>query len=111
MYNGVKAMIDKEKELRPKEHKEEKKEEHKKEEHKAEEPKKAPVEEHHDKVVDHVDCGSHMKSSKELVAFPKFPAGTKSLLSKNLSKEIWAKLHEAKDKVGFTFKKAIFSGC
>jgi len=52
-----------------------------------------------------------MKSSKELVAFPKFPAGTKSLLSKNLSKEIWGKLHEAKDKVGFTFKKAIFSGC
>jgi hypothetical protein len=52
-----------------------------------------------------------MKSSKELVEFPKFPAGTKSLLSKHLSKEIWEKLHEAKDKVGFTFKKSIFSGC
>lgn len=62
MYNGVKAMIEKEKELRPKEHKEE----HKKEEHKPEEPIKAKVEEHHEKV-DHVDCGSHMKSSKELI--------------------------------------------
>ncbi len=81
MYNGVKAMIDKEKELRPKVHKEE----HKKEDHKTEEPLKATAEEKHEKV-DHVDCGSHMKSSKELVAFPKFPAGTKSLLSKNLSK-------------------------
>ena len=52
-----------------------------------------------------------MKSHNELVGFPKFPAGTKSLLSKYLTKEIWEKLDEVKDEHGFTFKQAIFSGC
>ena len=98
-------MIEKEKELRPKQ---QQSDEHKKEEQKHEDPVK---EAESKEKVDHVDCGAHMKSSKELVGFPKFPAGTKSLLSKYLTKEVWEKLQEAKDKVGFTFKKAIFSGC
>lgn len=55
--------------------------------------------------------GSHLKSPEDLVAFPNFPAGTKSLLSKFLTPEIWEKLHDHKDKHGFTFKQVIFSGC
>ena len=56
MYNGVKAMIQREKELTP--------------------------------VLD-VKCGSHLKDPKELTGFPVFPEGTKSLLMKHLTKEIW----------------------
>ena len=35
---------------------------------------------------------------------PEFPAGTKSLLAKYLTPEIWAKYHDKVDKHGFTFK-------
>jgi ATP:guanido phosphotransferase, N-terminal domain len=52
-----------------------------------------------------------LKTSAELVSFPKFPEGTKSLLSKYLTPEVWNKLHDLKDKYGFSFKDAIFSGC
>lgn len=79
MYNGVKAMIQREKELTPPE-------------------------------VD-VKVGSHLKTSNELTGFPVFPEGTKSLLSKYLSKDIWNHLKNVKDHHGFSFKQAIFSGC
>ena len=62
MYNGVKAMIAKEKELGG--------------------GGVAPAEEE-------VKCGSHLKKPEDLSGFPVFPADTKSLLSKNLTKEIW----------------------
>ena len=52
-----------------------------------------------------------MKKPEDLVGFPKFPAGTKSLLMKHLTPEIWKKYADAKDKHGFSFKSAIFSGC
>jgi hypothetical protein len=65
MYDGVKAMIEKEKELRK-------------------------AAEKHSEVKE-VLCGSHLKSPEELVAFPKFPPGTKSLLFKNLTPELWEK--------------------
>lgn len=39
-----------------------------------------------------------------------FPAGTKSLLSKFLSREIWDKYKDQKDKFGYPFKSAILSG-
>lgn len=42
---------------------------------------------------------------------PEFPPGTKSLLSKFLTKDLWNKLNNKSDKFGFTFKQAIFSGC
>lgn len=38
-----------------------------------------------------VMCGSHLKTSEDLTGFPTFPNGTKSLLKKHLSKELWAK--------------------
>ena len=40
-----------------------------------------------------------------------FPPGTKSLLSKNLTKEIWDQLKDKKDAHGFDFRSAILSGC
>jgi len=40
-----------------------------------------------------------------------FPAGTKSLLSKYLTREIWEEYKYKKDDYQFTFKEAIFSGC
>jgi len=46
-----------------------------------------------------------------LIGFPIFPEGTKSLLKKHLSKEIWNELKGKQDKVGFSLKAAIFSGC
>lgn len=61
--------------------------------------------------VEDQEVGRHLKKVEELTGFPIFPAGTKSLLSKFLTKEIYQKLHEAKDKHGFQFKAAIFSGC
>ncbi len=57
------------------------------------------------------ECGSHLKSKDELVDFPKFPAGTKSLLSKHITQEIWDQLKDTKDKHNFDFRSAIFSGC
>lgn len=59
MYNGVKAMIEKEKELAPKEE------------------------------AKDVKAGSHLKTPDDLTGFPIFPEGTKSLLSKYLNKEVW----------------------
>jgi hypothetical protein len=88
MYNGVKAMIHRELELAPK-------------------PSQAVVEE----VVKDVHAGPGLKTHKDLSGFPIFPEGTKSLLKKNLSKEIYMKYRNEKDKFGFSFTKAIFSGC
>ena len=44
------------------------------------------------------------------MAFPSFPVGTKSLLSKCLTTEIWDALKDKEDEVGFPFKKSINSG-
>ena len=57
------------------------------------------------------EVGRHLKNVAELHGFPIFPAGTKSLLSKYLTKDIYEKLHNKVDKHGFSFKTAIFSGC
>jgi len=55
--------------------------------------------------------GSWLKSADEVKNIPYFPAGTKSLLAKCLTKEIWEQCKDRKDKYGFTFRQAIFSGC
>ncbi len=57
------------------------------------------------------DVGSHLAKAEDVVEFPKFPEGTKSLLMKNLTPAIWNQLKDKVDKHGFTFKQAIFSGC
>ncbi len=55
--------------------------------------------------------GSHLAKAEDVVDFPTFPEGTKSLLMKHLSRQIWNQLKDKKDKYGFTFREAIFSGC
>jgi len=54
-------------------------------------------------LTNEVQAGSHLKLPTDLVSLPKFPAGTKSLLFKHLTPEIWAKYHDKKDKHGFSF--------
>ena len=56
------------------------------------------------KEADETLCGPHLSSPEELKGMPKFPEGTKSLLSKFLTKEIWEKIKDAKDKYDFSFK-------
>lgn len=82
MYNGVKAMIDAEKALRPR-----------------------------PKTPEPTQCGAHLKKESDIIGFPIFPAGTKSLLSKHLTKEVWEQLKDAKDEAGVSFRLAILSGC
>ena len=87
MYNGVKAMIAREKELGGG----------------AQAAGGASAEE--------TKCGPHLKKPEDITGFPVFPAGTKSLLSKCLTKELWEQLKDVKDKSGVSFRTAILSGC
>ncbi len=54
--------------------------------------------------------GSHLKTPEEITGFPHFPTGTASLLSKCLTKDVWEQCKDRRDKYGFTFRQAIFSG-
>ena len=56
-------------------------------------------------------CGTHLKTPEDLVDWPQFPEGTKSLVSKYLTKDIWDKYHDKSDKYGVSFKTCVFSGC
>ena len=58
-----------------------------------------------------IQAGSNLKTVAQLNGFPIFPAGTNSLLSKYLTREIWDNLKDEVDEHGFSFKEAIFSGC
>ena len=55
--------------------------------------------------------GSHLGSPEEITGMPFFPSGTKSLLQKCLTPDIWEQCKLRRDRFGFTFKQAIFSGC
>ena len=68
------------------------------------------AEAHHPGGVDGTMMGSHLESWKSIEHMPYFPTGTKSLLSKCLTQDIWDKCKDRRDKYGFTFKQAIFSG-
>jgi len=82
MYDGVKAMIEAEKEMMPKK-----------------------------KEAKPIKCGPHLLEPEMLSGFPEFPADCKSLLSKCLTKEIWEEYKDKSDKFGVTFKQCILSGC
>ena len=58
-----------------------------------------------------VMCGSHLKSPEDLTGWPQFPDGTKSLVCKYLTKDIWDKYHDKSDASGVSFKTCVFSGC
>merc|ERR1711990_1289355 len=47
---------------------------------------------------------------EDIKGLPHFPTGTKSLLSKCLTKDVWETCKDRKDAFGFTFRQAIFSG-
>lgn len=55
--------------------------------------------------------GSHLNDASEITDFPYFPSGTTSILCKCLTRDVWEKCKDRRDKYGFTFKQAIFSGC
>lgn len=55
--------------------------------------------------------GSHLNTPDDITGYPYFPSGTTSLLSKCLTRDVWEKLKDKKDKYGFSFKQVIFSGC
>jgi creatine kinase/arginine kinase len=54
--------------------------------------------------------GSHLNDPSEITGMPYFPTGTKSLLSKCLTPQIWEQCKDRRDKFGFTFRQCIFSG-
>jgi arginine kinase len=87
MYNGVKAMIESEKKLQ-----------------------KAAAPAGGDKKEEECKAGTHLKKPEDITGFPVFPEGTKSLLSKCLTRDVWNKLKDAKDKHDFTLRQAILSG-
>ena len=90
MYSGVKAMIAREKELG------------------GGAPPASGAAAAQDEEI---KCGPQLKKPEDITGLPVFPAGTKSLLSKNLDKAIWDQLKDAKDQCGFSFRGAILSGC
>ena len=55
--------------------------------------------------------GSHLKDWDDIKGMPYFPAGTNSLLAKCMTKDVWEACKDRRDKYGFSFKQAIFSGC
>lgn len=99
MYNGIKAMIEAEKEMMA-----------------AAAPKAAPVADVPVAVApaagatDTVKAGPHLKKPEDITGFVEFPAGTKSLLSKNLTKEVYDKYKGKKDSAGVSFEQMILSG-
>lgn len=97
MYDGVKAMITAEKELAAKANPVAAK---------APVAAAAPA-----KSAASVQCGPHLKKPEDLSGFPTFPAGTKSLVSKFLTKDVWNQYNGKKDKAGVSFEQMVLSGC
>jgi hypothetical protein len=83
MYNGVKAMIEAEKKLE------------------AAAPKGAAAAK---PAAGGCQAGPHLKKPEDITDLPVFPAGTKSLLSKYLTKDVYTKYKGKKDKQGVSFE-------
>ena len=62
-------------------------------------------------VAGRTHCGPWLKKAEDIVDFPLFPEGTKSLLSKHLTQEVWNEYKDECDKYGVSFKTCILSGC
>ena len=56
-------------------------------------------------------CGNALNAEADLTGWPEFPAGTTSLVSKYLTKEVWDEYKDEKDAAGVSFKTCVFSGC
>ena len=56
-------------------------------------------------------AGSHLRKPADITGFPQFPAGTTSLLSKYLTKDIYDQYRGQQDKYGVSFEQMILSGC
>jgi hypothetical protein len=61
--------------------------------------------------ADGMMMGSHLPDAHAVTKFPYFPSGTKSLLSKTLTRDVWEACKDKKDPAGYTFQQCIFSGC
>ena len=48
--------------------------------------------------------GSHLTDWDSINGMPYFPTGTKSLLYKCLTKDVWEACKDRRDKYGFTFR-------
>ena len=77
MYDGVKEMITEEKKLKA-----------------MQAPPKPGM----------VKAGPHLKKPEDITGLPEFPAGTKSLLCKYLTKDVYDKYKGKKDKAGVSFE-------
>jgi len=82
MYNGIKAMIEAEKKLAA-----------------AAGGGNAPA-----AAAGTVKAGPHLKKPEDITGFVEFPEGTKSLLSKYLTKDVYNKYKGKKDKAGVSFE-------
>jgi hypothetical protein len=89
MYNGVKAMIEAEKKLMAA---------------KKAAPAGAPAAAATAGAAATVKAGPHLKKPEDITGLVEFPAGTKSLLCKYLSKEIYEEYKGKKDKAGVSFE-------
>jgi hypothetical protein len=84
MYDGVKEMIKKEKELQGVASK--------------------PA------ATGNIKAGPHLKKPEDITGFVEFPAGTTSLVSKYCTKAVYDKYNGKKDKEGVSFEQMILSG-
>lgn len=66
---------------------------------------------HQFNIGEDVKVGPNLKSSADLTGFPIFPPGTKSLLCKHLTRDMFKQLANVSDPHQFPFRDAIFSGC
>ena len=52
----------------------------------------------------------NVQKAEDIKDFPTYPAGTDSALSRNLTRDVWNKLKDKKDKFGFSLQQCILSG-
>jgi len=93
MYDGVKAMIKREMELRG-----------------GSKPAAAAAPAKSAAAPGNVKAGPHLKKPEDITGFVEFPAGTKSLLCKFLTPDTYKAYKGKKDSCGVSFERMILSG-